>query len=193
MSSIKQDSATIEYCVEDVPFSQQKDHYSCVAHCLWMVINHFGNKDGHNVPNLSVDEIRVKIKSSQELATDLENVININDPLKKANPILTFYPDVNYSWDDILSELREQRPVIAWMREFPDPYDWAHSVVLVSFDPTTNRLVYIDPLEGEKVIYVGDFLEKWENAYKALIIVKVGEVFQIKLDDALKGEIQNDT
>lgn len=159
-----------------------------------MVINYFGNKENHTVPPLTVTEIIKIINSSPELATDLENVENINEPLKTtSNPIIKFYPDVNYKWDEIEDELREKRPIIAWIRETPDPYEWAHVIVIKEYRPSDRRLIYLDSLkEGEQNMYVGDFLALWENVHNAAIFVKEGEVIQLIFDEIMEDVKEND-
>jgi len=188
MDHKKENNSSVVLEVDNIPLSKQGDNYSCVAHCIWMVIQYFAQNLGHTVPDLPVDEITKTIKATPELATDLDDLERINEPLKKANPILTFYPEVDYPWERVLAELREKKPVIAWIKENLDPYVLAHSVVIRKFDPQKGEVIYIDPQEGEQTMYIGRFLELWANAYNILIPIKVGEVLQTRLDLVLKKE-----
>ena len=200
MISSVPDSSQREYEIDDpIPFSKQDDQNSCVPHCLCMVLDHYRIKEGFWVYGFNVEDIKEICETSRQMATSYRHVENLNKELKtKSNPILTFYPDANYSWDKILEELNEKRPVIAYLKS-DRVHPLAHSVIVRKYDPSTDEITMIDPKKGEDLIaredilYIGDFLVLWENAFNILIPVSEGEVFQTDLEKVLKeSELEND-
>ena len=170
----------------DLPYSKQTDHYTCVPRCLWMVLEKI-KKPGYLITDYTAEEIAKILKSSPHLATSYRDIEYLNEKLKIDTPIVNFKPSSGNKWDDIEAELKDKKPVIAYLKGSPN-YRVAHAVVVTKYDPESDKITYVEPRDGEKYIYIGDFMEYWENAHHVLIPVSVGDVIQTNLDEIMEEE-----
>lgn len=171
-----------------LPFSQQTDHYTCVPHCLLMVLDEIKKIIPKNtIKNYTSEEIATLVRSKPRLATSFNDVQYLNEELKEQTPIVTFNPDSGFKWDDIKNELRAEKPVIAYLKGNPN-HLIAHAVVVTKFDKDNDQITYTDPKLGKKTIYVADFMDYWDNASNVLYLVEVGKLIQTHLDETPKED-----
>lgn len=173
-----------------LPYSQQEDNYSCVPRCAWMVLEHLRNKQNFNIPPFTVPELEKVLETSLYLMTSYGAFKNLNEVLKTGSPIISFKPDTGYKWDELLKELQQKKPVITYLKGNPN-HRVAHAVVVTKYDLKTDQITYVDPRDGEKTMYVGKFMEYWENAYNVLVPVNIGEIYQLSLEESIKKGRKN--
>ncbi|MFH2110804.1 MAG: C39 family peptidase [Candidatus Bathyarchaeota archaeon] len=164
-----------------VPLSLQSNGYSCVPHCLKMVLDYLHIH--HNqvvVPEL--DEI-MKAVGTTELGTEFGSIENINRLLEKSVPSVEFRRDSSYpQWETIIKDIEETKPVILWVElkdQIGRPY--GHSVVVEGY--TNNKVLYKDPLHGDLKEGIDTFLSKWDAMDRYTIRVKVDERAERKLTE----------
>lgn len=173
-------------------FSQQTDHYTCVPHCLWMVLEKIKKMvPNHTIKNYTPEEIALIVKSKPRLATSFNDIQYLNEELKEQTPIVTFKPDSGYKWDDIINELKSEKPVIAYLKGNPRRRI-AHAVVVTKYDKGNDQVTYIDSKSGSQTIYVADFMDYWDNAANVLYPTEVGKLIQTKFNNAIKEDQEND-
>ncbi len=93
---------------------------------------------------------------------------------------MNVYPSIEFSavyggsFANIKYELREGRPVIALINIADPPDVIKHAVLVVGFDPETNKVIYNDP-DGpaRRVSEVGIFVDKM-GAYPQYVKLLIG-------------------
>ena len=168
----------------------QEDGYSCVPRCIKMIFMYIGNfLEGH-APDLDINEIAEIIETKQD-GTLLENVknLNTNSTVLRAIPSLEFDVDLKmHSLSEIEEEIKNNRPVIAWVELSEGIHRCAHAIVITDLDRDKDLICYNDPMFGEIQEEIGSFMARWERLDRLLIKVKIGKREQRLLDEYVRKE-----
>jgi hypothetical protein len=150
----------------DVPLEHQDDDFSCTPLCILMVLKYVANRFTSGFPSLDLATISEVVKTSADIGgTTFENIENINSLFRKTSPSLEIVPSFRNKFEEIIEEIKNGRPVIAWVL-MPNPngsYD--HSIVITDVDPVYARIT----------IPTRQFIEMWNGCYRILIKFKIGE------------------
>lgn len=175
----------------DVPLVGQQNGVTCVPACIKMILDYISRAEDPwgDIPEFDVSEIS-EILKTDELGTSLENIKNLN----KNDRILTAIPSIEFvnrhgcKFDEIRTELANNRPVIAWISPSEVFTGLAHSIVITGVDES-KLLVYLnDPLLGKKVERLANFSSLWDKADRVPIKVQIGLRTQRKLDEFTKNK-----
>ncbi len=141
-----------------------------------MVIEYVKNRFSEGFPSLDIAEISETLRTSADLGgTTFENIKNINEEFRKTKPSLEFVPSLNHKIEDIIEEVRHDRPVIAWIM-MPDPNgEYPHSIVITDIDEDKLLIYYNDPVYGKENVSIGQFMDMWNGNSRVLIKIRIGE------------------
>lgn len=166
-----------------VPLSLQNDGYSCVPHCLKMVLEYL-HRTHPEILVLPIEEI-IRAIGTTELGTEYGSIENINKLLEKSIPSVDFKRDASSrDWKSVQKDLQEGKPVILWIKcrdQLGHPYN--HSVVVDGY--INKKVLYKDPLYGDMEEGIDTFLSKWDEMDRYTIRVKVGERTERKITEYL--------
>ena len=176
----------------DVPqVDQRKDELTCVPASIKMVLDYISRIEhpSKNVPEFSVEDI-AKILRTDELGTPLENIKNLNknERILLAIPSIEFVDKNGCRFDEIKTELENNRPIISWISPSEIFTGLSHSVVITGIDEGKLLVYYNDPLYGKKVESMVKFLSMWDRADRVLIKIKIGARTQRLLDEFPKDK-----
>lgn len=149
----------------DVPHMHQQTFYYCVPACQKMVLDysvkHFNIKSSKV---LSVKTI-AKVTRTLKEGTAPEDCERVNELLRRARPPIKFETKYVQDFPDILAELKEEKPVIAWINMKDPPDQLWHAVVVKGFEPSTHTVFYDNPAETEEnktsSMTSSKFMKKW--------------------------------
>jgi hypothetical protein len=125
------------------------------------VVKHFKVK-GCKV--LSIKKI-AKITMTLKEGTAPEDCERVNEFLRRTRPPIKFETKYVQDFKDILTELKDEKPVIVWInvKEFPDQL-W-HAVVIKGYEQETHTVYYDDPDENGNnntlSMTSSQFMRKW--------------------------------
>jgi hypothetical protein len=165
----------------------QEDGFSCVPRCVKMILMYIENSFEDYVPDFDLDRIE-KIIETKADGTYPEKVMNLN----KVKEVLTSMPSIEFevefkrhTIDEIVAELNEKQPMIAWTTLVDENKvrKCAHAVVITDLDKESSLICYNDPIFGERTEDLSSFLAKWENQDRVLIKVKIGKKPQRMLEE----------
>jgi hypothetical protein len=165
-------------------FRQPTDHY-CVPACLKMVLDYMCKHFNVKCKPLSIKIIAKATKTNKD-GTAPRDAENINALLHRAKPPIKFRLFEMSKFPEIVKELNEEHPAIAWINIADEPSDtiW-HAVAIVDFNPENNMVTYDDPDENEKdcikSLEAGVFTKKW-GFQARLIKVLIGTKGQTLID-----------
>lgn len=166
--------------------SLQGDGFSCVPYCLKMVLEYL-NKKYSQVLLPSIEDI-IKAVGTTELGTEYDAIENINKLIEKSIPSVEFKRDATYpQWDSVVSDLEDGKPAIIWVEcrdQLGHPY--FHSIVIDGY--MNNKVLYKDPLYGDREEGIDTLLPKWDAMDRYTIRVKVGERTERKITEFLKED-----
>jgi len=118
-----------------------------------------------NQKKLSINKIAKAIGARPDWGTIPGNIEAINSKLTHAQPSIRFRRQVSGRYTEIVEEIDQKRPVIAWIdkKETLGDEVW-HVVIVNGFDPDLRRIYYVDTLLQEefwqKECETGHFMEK---------------------------------
>jgi len=148
-----------------------------------MIFMYISNCLGGSAPALDIDDIAEIIETRTD-GTLIENVrnLNINLTVLRAIPSLEFDVDLKmHSLSEIEEEVKNNRPVIAWVELSEGIHKCAHAIVIT--DLNKDLIYYNDPIFGEVQEGSGTFMSRWERLDRLLIKVKIGKREQRLLDE----------
>lgn len=182
MNAANESQHNESFSVDDleIPIYLQNENYTCVPCCIKMIIDYYSKNNSINIAKIS------ECVNTTELGTcNDSNLDNINKLIENFDPSLEFYRDCSYpSWNDILTDLKEDKPVILWI-EYDDGLDkyFIHSIIVIGV--IDNVIKYIDPIFGVVTDSIGSLLEKWEAVDRFTIRVKYGDKKKKKITEYL--------
>ena len=153
-----------------------------------MIFMYISNCLEGQAPNLDISDI-AKIIETRADGTLIENVRNLNTNLTVLRAIPSLEFDVGlkmHSLSEIEEEIKNNRPVIAWVELSEGIRRYAHAIVITDLD--RNLIYYNDPMFGEMQEDIGAFMSKWERLDRLLIKVKIGKREQRLLDEYVRKE-----
>lgn len=178
----------------NVPLEKQEDDYSCTPVCMKMVLEYIKYNFSSGLPDFDSILIGEAIKTKKGTTVDdggttFENIILINEKLKKTRPPLRFSVIAWQKISRIKKELKNDHPVIVGVM-MPSPHgDYGHSKVITGIDDEENLVIYSnDPVYGKEEIPLHDFLLMWGKAYKIMIKIEIGEDNQTSIEDWMKNK-----
>jgi len=176
----------------NVPLEKQEDDYSCTPVCMKMVLEYIRSTFSEGLPDLDSSMIAktVKTKASvDEGGTTFDNIELINEKLKTASPSLRFVAVDGCKLADIKDELANDHPVISWVMMPSSQGDYPHAKVITGIDDEEKLLIYCnDPVYDKEEIPLRKFFSMWENAYRILIKVEIGEEKQRSIDEWVSNQ-----
>jgi hypothetical protein len=131
--------------------------------CLKIVLNYASDVLGIQQRKIRLGTIAKTIGATPVMGTTLGSVEFINSRLDESHPPMKFKRQLSGTYDEIKTEIDEDRPVIAWIdkRQIVDDEVW-HSVVINGYDEDLRRIYYCDPALSEeywqKESESGDFI-----------------------------------
>ncbi len=140
-----------------------------------MLLEYARKEFGVDAPVLSIKKIARITKINRDGVIP-EYTEKVNELLRRTKPPIKFKSEFGASFDDILNELNEKRPVIVFINTRQPPDELIHAVIVVDFVP--NYVWYHDPEANEKnavqSLEVGVFMSMWgwKNRLVKLIISK---------------------
>jgi hypothetical protein len=169
----------------------QEDGYSCVPRCVKMVFMYISNCLDGQAPNMDVDDIAEIIETRKD-GTLIEDIRNLNKNKKVIQVIPSLEFDVNlnpHSLSEIEDEIKNHRPLIAWVELSDGNRKFSHAVVIIGFEKDDKHLIfYNDPIFGEQQEEIGTFMARWERADRLLVKVKIGKREQRLLEEYIQKE-----
>jgi hypothetical protein len=150
---------------------------------------YIGNSFGGRAPDFDLDKIG-KIIETRGDGTFPEKVLNLNS--KKVSEVASAIPSIEFelelkthSVDEIESEIRDKQPPIAWIRLYDKEHlkKCAHAVVITGIEREDGLIYYNDPILGEKIEKITDFVALWDEEDRVLIKVKIGKKKQRMLEE----------
>lgn len=154
-------------------FGQQRPNY-CVPTCVKMVLEYVRKKHGRKIPRLSIKTIARVTKTAID-GTAPKDVERLNEILSRAEPSVEFQARFLGRFPEVIKELDEESPVIAWINVVEPPDVVLHAVVITGFDSETNIVFFNDPYDKtEKKEEIGVFIKKW-GVYARLVKVLIGK------------------
>lgn len=173
-----------------VPLVYQENSHSCVPACLKMVIDFLRTTTRRTstdvLPSLNIKQIG-RIVGTDLTGTSLEGIknLNMNRKILKLVPSLEFGCKQLCEFEEIVAEIKSNRPVIAWISASDEKtqFKFTHSVVITGVDAEGQAICYNDPIWGEKEESVADFMRKWEGTDRTLIKIEIGTRAQRLLDE----------
>jgi ABC-type bacteriocin/lantibiotic exporter with double-glycine peptidase domain len=173
----------------DVPLIFQEDDHSCTPVCMKMVLEFVRRKFTQGIPDLDVPEVADAVRASaDDGGTTFENIELINELLLDAKPSLEFVAGSGHSFDEIKEELGEPNrlPVIAWIT-VPSPQgSFNHSIVITDIDEEKLIICLNDPVYGKETMSIREFMQMWEQSFRILIRIRIGERKQRLMKEYLK-------
>jgi len=123
----------------------------CQPTCIKIVLNYAIDRFKIKQKKLTIKTIAKTIGTDPFWGTIPNNVEFINSRLEKTKPSIRFKRQLSGTYDDILSEITTEHPVIAWIdkREHFSDEVW-HVVVINGVDPDLRLIYYCDPLLPEE-------------------------------------------
>jgi predicted double-glycine peptidase len=149
-----------------------------------MVLEYMRDRIHEGFPELDVATISETIKTSaDEGGTTFENIKLINEKLKKTMPSLEFIAGSSHQFEEIKEEIKNDRPVIAWVT-MPSPHgDFNHSIVITGYDDEKLLIYCNDPVYGRENMPIRKFMDIWENSFRILIKIQIGEKKQRLIEE----------
>ena len=138
-------------------------------------------------PDFDLEKIG-KIIETKGDGTFPEKVSNLNDVKEVASAIPSIEFEIelkSHSLDEIVRELNDKQPPIAWIRLYDNEHikSCAHAVVVTEIDKEKGKISYNDPIFGEKSELITDFITRWDEEDRVLIKVKIGKKKQRMLEE----------
>jgi hypothetical protein len=162
----------------------QEDGHSCVPRCVKMVFMYIGNSFEGKVPDFDIEKIG-KITETKRDGTYPEKILQLN----KVKEVMTAIPSIEFEYEmkrhtigEIMEELNDKQPMIAWVTLMPG-HKSAHAVVITGLDMENRTVYYNDPIYGEQKDDLPSFLTRWEDQDRTLIKVKIGKKTQRMLEE----------
>jgi hypothetical protein len=172
----------------------QEDGFSCVPRCVKMIFMFVQNTyENCVVPDFDIEKIG-KIVGTMAEGTLPEDVPNLNKvrEVSRALPSIEFeHKPRLHELDDIIDEIDDRQPPIAWIWSSHDKDQrrkFHHAVVVTGVE--NGRIYYNDPIFGKQDEQKDDFLPKWYDEDRVLVKVKIGKRIQ-KLEEFLNGFSNN--
>jgi len=179
----------------DVPLIYQEDDYSCTPACMKMVLEFIRRKFTEGIPELDLPEVASVVKASaDDGGTTFENIELINELLLSARPSLEFVAGSGHTFDEIEEELGEpnHRPVIAWVM-MPSPQGaFSHSIVITGIDKEKLLIYFNDPVYGKEIMSIREFMQIWEQSFRILIKIRIGERKQRLIREYLEKKARSE-
>jgi len=125
--------------------------------------------------NYAIDTLKIKQKklllrtisktigASPVMGTIPGNIEFINTKLEKAQPSMKFKRQLSGNFNEIVSEIDQKRPIMAWIdkRQVHEDEVW-HVVIINGYDLDLRRIYYCDPILSkeywQKESEIGDFI-----------------------------------
>lgn len=170
-------TATTEKIKVPLVLPLQTDGYSCVPRCVKMILDYISGGLGGKLHNLDVSDIGEIIETRTD-GTLPNKITNLN----KEKHVLRAVPSIEFEYDqkmhtfaEIEAEMKERRPVIAWVELSEDHHRCAHAVVVTGIDKDKSLIYYNDPIFGEKEEEITVFVSRWDKLDRTLVKVKIGQ------------------
>ncbi len=178
----------------DVPLWGQPARNYCVPTCLKMLVEFLRQTFGDAIPRLSISQI-ARIVNTQWDGTAPKEVENINKYFE-AKLCIEFKAEYMRRFPEIQKELKEGRPVIAWLNSQKPPDKLWHAVVVRGFDEA-NFVVFNDPWDCKrKTEEVGVFISKWGTEAKMVRLLiskeKQSSLIEYQEKHQIDGELANE-
>lgn len=143
-----------------------------------MVLDFINPRVGENNLSLSIEEIAEIVGTTMD-----GTVFNDVNKINRDKRILQTVPSIEFvavyehhTLEDIENELKENKPVIAWISgSETGAREMQHSVVITNLDRDNYTIQYNDPIDGDHQRTLGDFISLWDSTDRTLIRVKIGE------------------
>jgi len=166
-------------------YKQPEDGY-CHPCCIKMVLDYAIDHLNVKQKKLSLNKIAKASGTHPKGGTVRGNIELINDLLTNSVPRISFKYELAFSFEDILDELQNKRPVIAWINITPDDDEpLLHAVVVSYYDKSTNNVTYIDPLMTKenhtKTVTASVFLDECLGVDGMIIKLVVSTIGQVDL------------
>ncbi len=142
-----------------------------------MILQYIGANYAGKMPNLDVSSICEIIETRAD-GTLPDKVTNLNEDkhMLRAVPSIEFeYEQKMHTFAEIETEMKEKRPVIAWVELSTNGHRCGHAVVITGIDRDESLIYYNDPIFGEKQEEMTVFTSRWDNRERILIKVKIGQ------------------
>jgi hypothetical protein len=146
-------------------------------------------------PNLDLDEIGKIIETRKDGTSPLK-VLNLNS--EKLGEVASAIPSIEFehrfvchSIDEIVKEIDDKQPPIAWIKLYDEEHlkKCTHAVVITGIDRESGLIYYNDPIHGEKTARITDFVALWDEEDRVLIKVKIGKKKQRMLEQYSEKEL----
>jgi hypothetical protein len=142
------------------------------------------------VPDFDLETIG-KIVETKVDGTYPDKVLNLNGvkEVSSAIPSIEFEFELkSHTLTEIEKEIEEKQPPIAWVELTDDHHRCTHAVVVTGFDKLNDKILFNDPIFGERSEPLPNFLSRWENEDRVLVKVKIGKKKQRMLEEFGKGK-----
>ena len=135
---------------------RQEDGFSCVPRCVKMVFMYIANDFKGRAPDFDLEKIG-KIIETKGDGTFPEKVSNLNDVKEVASAIPSIEFEIelkSHSLDEIVRELNDKQPPIAWIRLYDNEHikSCAHAVVITEIDKEKGKISYNDPSQEKGLL-----------------------------------------
>ena len=163
----------------DVAFYKQPNDMYCHPTCVKMVLNYAIRHFKIKQRNLSIRSIARKIGADPLDGTPPGGIELINGALVNSKPSIRFTRQLSGTLREIIVEIDNERPIIAWINLSDNEFDpvW-HAVVIVGYDRDKREIYYIDPLKTEEdhivTLEIGDFISNKMGPQGNMIKFEIG-------------------
>jgi hypothetical protein len=135
------------------------------------------------VPDFDLDKIG-KICKTLKIGTLPKDILNLNNipEVAIAKPSIEFELKLKFhTFEELAAETDSKQPPIAWIWSLDEAKKkkFDHAVVIRGIE--NHRVYYNDPVFGELNVPVEDFLSRWDDEYRVLVKVKIGQKKEKKL------------
>lgn len=145
--------------VRDVPMIRQESEHDCGAAALAMVLAHWGVPDV--APQIRRSIVRTDPRGAS--AGDLRRFARD----KGLRAYLISGRDA-----DLTREIEAQRPVLVGLfQRYTGHRALSHYEVVVGINPSTHRLLLLDPGRGPREDEIGSFDHEWQDAGRLTLVI----------------------
>lgn len=163
----------------DVRFYKQPNDMYCHPTSTKIVLNYAINKFKIKQRNYSIRSIARFIGADPVWGTPPGGIELINGALVNARPSLRFIRQLSGTLREIIEEINNLRPIIAWINLTDNEADptW-HSVVIVGYDRDKREIYYLDPQRTMQdplvTCEIGEFINNKIGQQGNIIKIEIG-------------------